>query len=78
MATQYDRRSATRLPFQTVVELYWTTVEGAEVRERVRTEDVCRTGALLRLQDYWKDLYPGCEVYKVNSVGSLNGIVCRR
>lgn len=43
------------------MELYWTTPEGAEVRERAHTEDVCRTGALLRLQDYWKDLYPGCE-----------------
>ena len=62
MIPPYTQRSSSRIPFQTVVELYWRTPDGAEVRERAHTENVCRTGALLQLQDYWKDLSPGCEV----------------
>ena len=62
MDTPYDRRSASRMRFQTAVELYWTAPDGGEVRERARTEDVSRTGALLCLRDYWEDLSPGCEV----------------
>jgi hypothetical protein len=48
--------------FQTAVELYWKAPDGGEVRERAHTEDVSRTGALLCLRDYWKDLPRGCEV----------------
>jgi hypothetical protein len=62
MIPPYTQRSSSRIPFQTVVELYWRTPDGAEVRERAHTENVCRTGALVQMQDYWKDLFPGCEV----------------
>ena len=44
------------------MELYWRTPDGAEVRERAHTENVCRTGALVQMQDYWKDLFSGSEV----------------
>jgi hypothetical protein len=62
MISPYTQRSSSRIPFQTVVELYWRTPDGAEVRERAHTENVCRTGALVQMQDYWKDLFSGSEV----------------
>ena len=56
-----DRRSANRIPSQTVVKLYWTA-PGGEVRERAHSEDVSQAGVLVDVRDYWKDLSPGCEV----------------
>lgn len=46
---------------QTLVELRWTAPDGGIVRER-SVEITCRIGLLVCIQDYGKDLFPGCEV----------------
>jgi hypothetical protein len=61
MDTLNDRPAATER-FESLAEVHWTAPDGGEVRERVWVEEAGRIGLIVCLQDYWKDLFPGCEV----------------